>query len=324
LRERPNQTRKEVVVKRLLAMAATMLLAFLFFSPVVFAADPTLPHNGRVLISTGGDVSILAGEHADAVIVVNGTASIAGEVNTVFVVDGAAVLTGARTESVIAVRSPVTVGAGSVVLGDVMKLDSVVTRVGDGAIGGSVRDMAADLAGIGWFVGPALVMAYLGFALAAIAAGLLLAGLAARQVRAAEALISHQPVQTLVAAFAGIFLPIILVTMLFVTIVGAPLAVAILLGLWPLAAFLGYLVAGIWIGDWVLERTSPGMIRERPYLAAVVGILILEVLGLLPFLPMIASLFGFGAVLLLAWRTLRAGSLPAPAIRQPAAAPLAS
>jgi hypothetical protein len=94
--------------------------------------------------------------------------------------------------------------------------------------------------------------------------------------------------------------------------------------LWPLAAFLGYLVAGIWIGDWVLARTSPETIRERPYLAAVVGILILEVLGLLPFLPMIASLFGFGAVLLLAWRTLRSGSIPAAATRQPAPAPMAS
>lgn len=311
-------------MKRLLVMAATMLLAALFFSPVVLAADPELPHNGRVLISTGGDVSIPAGEHADAVVVVNGTATIAGEVNTIVVVDGAANLTGARTESVVAVRSPVTVGAGSVVFGDIMKLDSVVTRVGDGAIGGSIRDMGADLAGIGWFVGPALVMAYLGFALAAIVAGLLLAGLAARQVRAAEALISHQPVQTLVAAFAGIFLPIILVTMLFVTIVGAPLAVGILLGLWPLAAFIGYLVAGIWIGDWVLARTSPGTTRERPYLAAVVGILILEVLGLLPFLPMIASLFGFGAVLLLAWHTLRAGSVPTAPIRQPSAVPMAS
>lgn len=311
-------------MKRFLVIAATMLLAFLFFSPVAFAADPSLPHTGRVLISTGGDVSVPAGDHADAVVVVNGRATIAGEVNTVVVVDGAAVLAGARTESVVAVRSPVTVGAGSVVLGDVMKLDSVVTRVGDGAIGGSVRDIGADLAGIGWFVGPALVMAYLGFALAAIAAGLLLAGLAARQVRAAEALISHQPVQTLVAALAGIFLPIVLVALLFVTIVGAPLALGILLGVWPLAAFLGYLVAGIWIGDWVLAQTSPGTTRERPYLAAVVGILILEVLGLLPFLPMIASLFGFGAVLLLAWRTLRAGSFPMAATRQSAAAPMAS
>jgi hypothetical protein len=301
-----------------------MLLAFLFFSPVAVAADPSLSHTGRVLISTGGDLSIPAGEHADAVVVVNGTVTIAGEVNTVVVVDGAANLVGARTESVVAVRSPVTVGAGSVVLGDVMKLDSVVTRVGDGAIAGSIRDIGADIAGIGWFVGPALVMAYLGFALAAIAAGLLLAGLAARQVRAAEALISHQPVQSLVAALADIFLPIILVATLLVTIVGAPLAVGILLGLWPLAAFIGYLVAGIWIGDWVLARTSPETTRERPYLAAVVGILILEVLGLLPFLPMIATLFGFGGVLLLAWHTIRIGSAPTAPVRQPAAVSMAS
>jgi hypothetical protein len=311
-------------MKRLFAVAVSLLLAFLILSPVVFAADPSLPHNGRVLFSSGGDVSVPAGEHADAVIVVKGTATIAGEVNTIVVVDGAANLTGARSESVIAIRSPVTIGAGSVVLGDVMKIDSVVTRLGDGAIGGAVRDMAADLAGIGWFVGPAMIMAYMGFALAAIAAGLLLAGLAARQVRAAEALISQKPVQSLVAAFAGLFLPIFLVAILVVTIIGAPLGVGILLGLWPLAAFIGYLVAGIWIGDWVLARMSPATTRERPYLAAVVGILILEVLGVLPFVPMIATLFGYGAVLLLAWHTIRTSSIPMSPIRQPAPAPLAS
>jgi hypothetical protein len=233
-------------------------------------------------------------------------------------------LTGARTESVIAVRSPVTIGPGTVVLGDVMKVDSVVTRVGDGAIGGAVRDLAADSAGLGWFVGPAMLMAYAGFGRAASAAGLLLAGLAARQVRAAEALISHQPAQTLVAALAGVFLPIFLVTMLVVTIVGAPLGIGILLGLWPLAAFIGYLVAGIWIGDWVLARTTPGTTRERPYLAAVVGLLILELLGILPFIPMIATLFGFGAVLLLAWGTFRGGAMPTAPIRQPAPVPTAS
>jgi hypothetical protein len=310
-------------MKRLFAVTVSLLLAFLVFSPVVFAADPSLPHSGRVLISSGGDITVPAGEHADAVIVVKGTATIAGEVNTVVVVDGAANLTGARSESVIAIRSPVTIGAGTVVLGDVMKIDSVVTRVGDGAIGGTVRDMAADLAGIGWFLGPAMIMAYMGFALAAIAAGLLLAGLASRQVRAAEALISHKPVQTLVAAFVGLVLPIFLVAILVVTIVGAPLGLGILLGLWPLAAFIGYLVAGIWIGDWVLARMAPSTTRERPYLAAVVGILILEVLGILPFIPMIATLFGYGAVLLLAWQTIRTGSMPMSPIRQPAPAPLA-
>jgi hypothetical protein len=311
-------------MKRVFAIAASLLLVFLVFSPVVLAADPSLPHTGRILVSTDGDISVPVGEHADIVVVVNGTATIAGEVNTIFVVDGAANLTGARTESVFAVRSPVTVGPGSVVLGDVMKVDSVVTQVGDGAITGGVRDIAADIAGIGMFIGPALILAYVGFALAAIAAGLLLAGLAARQVRAAEALISRQPVQTLVAGLAGVFLPIFLVAILFVTIVGAPLGIGILIGLWPLAAFLGYLVAGIWIGDWVLARMSPGTTRDRPYLAAVLGLLILQVLGILPLLSFIASLFGFGAVLLLAWRTIRTESTPMGAIRQPSPAPMAS
>jgi hypothetical protein len=311
-------------MKRVFAIAASLLLVFLVFSPVVLAADPSLPHTGRILVSTDGDISVPASEHADVVVVVNGTATIAGEVNTIVVVDGAANLTGARTESVFAVRSPVTVGPGSVVLGNVMKVDSVVTQVGDGSITGGVRDIAADIAGIGMFIGPALILAYVGFALAAIAAGLLLAGLAARQVRAAEALISGQPVQTLVAGLAGVFLPIFLVAILFVTIVGAPLGIGILIGLWPLAAFLGYLVAGIWIGDWVLARMSPGTTRDRPYLAAVLGLLILQVLAILPFLSFIASLFGFGAVLLLAWRTIRTGSTPMSAIRQPAPAPMAS
>jgi hypothetical protein len=311
-------------MKGLFGLAVALLLAFLVQTPVVLAADPSLPHNGRVLISTNGDVTVPAGERADAVIVIRGSATIAGEVNTVVVVDGAANLTGARTESVVAVRSPVTIGAGTVVFGDVMKFDSVVTRAGDGAIGGVVRDIGADIAGIGWFIGPALIMAYVGFALAAVAAGLLLAGLAARQVRAAESLISHEPVQTLLAAFAGIVLPILLVAILVVSIVGAPLGIGILIGLWPLAAFIGYLVAGVWIGDWVLARMVPGTTRERPYLASIVGLLILEALGVLPFVPMIATLFGYGAVLLLAWRTLRTDSAPVGAIRQPATLPMAS
>jgi sorbitol-specific phosphotransferase system component IIBC len=75
-----------------------------------------------------------------------------------------------------------------------------------------------------------------------------------------------------------------------------------------LAAFIGYLVAGIAIGDWIVGRLSPAVSRERPYLAAVVGLVVLELVGILPLVSAIATLFGYGAVLLLAWRTLRADS----------------
>ena len=106
---------------------------------------------------------------------------------------------------------------------------------------------------------------------------------------------------------AGVLVAIVLVIALFITVVGTPMSLGILFGRWPLTAFVGYLVAAIWIGDWILHRTSPGTVRERPYLAAVIGILIMQILAIIPFFSGIASLFGFGAVLLLAWRTFRQG-----------------
>ena len=87
-----------------------------------------------------------------------------------------------------------------------------------------------------------------------------------------------------------------------VTIIGAPFGLAILLMVWPAAAFAGYLVAGIWIGEWLLYRGDLPR-PERPYMASVLGLIVLQIIGLVPFVTPIASLFGFGAVLLLAWRT---------------------
>jgi len=37
-----------------------------------------------------------------------------------------------------------------------------------------------------------------------------------------------------------------------------------------------------------------------------VGLLVLQIISLVPFVGAVASLFGFGAVLLLAWRVFRA------------------
>ncbi|HET9522212.1 MAG TPA: hypothetical protein VFO73_14280 [Candidatus Limnocylindrales bacterium] len=292
-------------MKRLVAAAASLLVVFLFLAPVALAADPSMPHTGRVLVSTGGDFTLPAGDEADAVVVVNGTATIEGRVNTVVIVDGVLNLNGATAETVVAIRSPLNLGADSVVLGDVMKLDSLVTKTGNAAINGGIRDIGSDLAGIGFVLIPVFFLLYIGFAIAAIVGGLVLAALAARQVRAAEGLISHEPGQVLVAAVIGIFLPIVVIGGLFVTVVGAPLAVALLIGVWPVLGLLGWLVAGIWIGDFILDRTSSRGFRERPYLAAVVGLVVLQVLAVFPPVSMIASFFGYGAVILLAWRVFR-------------------
>lgn len=84
--------------------------------------------------------------------------------------------------------------------------------------------------------------------------------------------------------------------------------IATLVVLRPLTAHVGYLVAGIWIGDWIVGRASAATVRERPYAAAVIGLLVLQVLAIVPPISAIAWLFGFGAVLLLAWRVIRRGT----------------
>jgi hypothetical protein len=313
-------------MRSIIGIVGALIVAVLLLVPAVLAAEP-LPNTGRVLISTEGDISVAAGQHADLVVVVNGTATIEGEVKTIVAVDGAAVLTGARTETVISIGSPVTLGDGTVVLGDVMVLDAVVERIGDAEVGGAVRDLQGELIGLGAVLAPALFLLWIGFGLATIAAGLLVAGLAARQVRAAEELISREPGTTVVAGLLAVVVIPVVALLLIVTVIGAPLGIGILIELWPLAAFLGYLVAGIWLGDWLLHRLQPAVARSRPFLPAVVGILLLQVLSLVPILAlvaMIASLFGFGAVVLLAWRTVRSSGAPRPAVASAAPAPVAT
>jgi hypothetical protein len=312
--------------QRLVGIAGAVLVSFVLLAPVVLAASP-LPHTGRVLVSTSGDITLPAGEHADVVVVVDGTATIRGEVNTIVVVDGAANLLGAKTETIVAVRSPVELGPGTVVLGDVMTVQSSVHQTGNAQIQGGVTDMATVLVGVGAVLAPALLLIFVGFGLAAIVAGLVLAGLAARQVREAEGLISREPILTLAAGIVGLVVFPVVAILLMATLIGAPLGFGILLGAWPLVAFVGYLVAGIWIGDWLLRRTSPERVRDRPYLAAAIGVLLLQVLAIVPVVTlvvMIASLFGFGSVLVLSIRKLGSRSVSQPTVTGPMSAPIGS
>src|SRR6476646_8846296 len=93
-------------MRRILGFAGGLLLAWMLLVPAVIAADPNLPHTGRVLLSLGGDIVLPAGEQADVVVVVNGNAVIKGTVTTLVVVDGSAVLSGATAETIFAVRAP--------------------------------------------------------------------------------------------------------------------------------------------------------------------------------------------------------------------------
>ena len=268
-------------MNRIAGIAGGLLLALGLVVPIALAANSALPHTGRVLVSVNGDVALPAGEHADVVVVVRGTATINGEANVVVVVDGAANLVGATVDTVVGIRSPITLGPGTVVLGDVRTVDSTVTSDPTATVNGSIRDATGDLAGFGFALATGFLLLFVGFFIAVIAAALLVAALAARQVRAAETLISREPVKTFLVGVGGLVLIPIVAVLAIVTVIGAPLGLAILIGLWPLAGFVGYVVTAIWIGDWLLQR-SVGDPAKRPYGAAILGLVILAVLGCHP------------------------------------------
>ena len=295
-------------MKRLAGLFGAILLVAAFAAPVAMAADEALPHTGRVLMAFGGDISVPVGEQADVVFVVNGDADIAGTVNTLTVIDGNATLHGATVESIVIVSGTLALEEGTTVLGNVRSIESTVTQAEGVEVAGDIKGVDAELIALGAFLGPALLLFAIGLLLASLVAGLLLVAVGTRQLRAAERVIATEPLKAFgTGLFAAIVIPILAIVAI-VTIVGAPLGLGILLGALPLLAFVGFLVGGIFLGEELLgTRKEPA--AARPYRGALLGIVLLQVIGLVPFVgglaTAVASILGLGAILLLGWRTVR-------------------
>lgn len=96
---------------------------------------------------------------------------------------------------------------------------------------------------------------------------------------------------------------------LLVTLIGAPLGL-LFMAVYGILLLVGYLVAGAAVGDWLLKRfrhAGPGAKGSR-ILAAVIGILVITVVGAIPLLGGLLSfaalLMGIGAVVLAAKHNL--------------------
>lgn len=290
-------------MKRLVVIAAAVTILLAVLAPAAFAAE-SLPHADQVLVSVNGPVDVEEGHDLDLLVVIDGDAHISGDVRTIVLASGTATLSGATIETLVVLNGTADLQAGTTVLGDVRTLNGTVTQQPGSEVRGSATTLEGDLVALGVLLFGVLIVFVIGLGLAAIAATLLVAALAARQVRAVESLITRQPGQVLVAGIAGtVGLPLLSV-LLMITVIGAPIGFAMLVILVPVA-FLAWVVAAIWVGDWIVARMRGAREPERPYRAAVIGVIVLAVAGVLPFVIAIATLFGFGGLLLAAWRTFR-------------------
>jgi CheY-like chemotaxis protein len=272
---------------------------------IALGADGTTVGSGRVILASG-DVAVGPAENLDAVVVAKGDAEIAGQVATVVVLDGNVALMGsAIVGDILDVGGTISLGPGTTVQGDIWTVGATVEQGPSAVVQGSIGSFETQLAGLGVVLVPFLILLSIGAGLVGIVAALLVAALAARQVRRAEEVIRRQPGRTLGVGILGVLVPPILAVLLMVTVVGIPLGLTFLFVAWPAVGLAGYLVAAIFIGDAVVAQLRAGAVEERPYLAAILGVLVLAIAGIVPFVTAIASLFGLGAVLLTGWRVWR-------------------
>ncbi|MDZ7728765.1 MAG: polymer-forming cytoskeletal protein [Dehalococcoidia bacterium] len=276
-------------------------------------ADPT---RDGLVIHLNDDYTLPAGERADSVVVVNGNANIEGELDGgLVVINGDSRVEGTVAEDIFLLNGTLTLGPEAEV-NDVNLVNGDLVEEPGATILGNVDD---EVAWYSWSLGAALLFG-LAFWFAAtigiIAAGLLFAAVGGRQLYAATRLMSDRVGQSILTGLiAMIGLPLAGVFILL-TVAGIPLGLGILLFLMPAIVFLGYLVAGAWLGSLIIERTPATDSPRRPFASVSLGLLIFQVLllipGVAPLIFLVASVWGAGGMLYLAWLGFRGHGLPQP------------
>lgn len=268
----------------------------------VFAADGS--NDNDLLLRINGPVTVGPNETYDNVVVISDNATIEGTITgTLVIVDGNAIITGTVTDDITIVRGTLTLMPTAQV-GDVSVIRGTLFEQPGATVTGDVthNNFTIDW----WGFGVATAFIWLGVTVALLLAGLIFAAVAQRQIATAGTLLSKEIGPTLLAAFvAWIVMPILMILALF-TLVGVPVGIGYFVFVLPVLWFLGYVVAGILIGRAIVNQTAA---TPRPYLAAFVGLLVLQVVAAIPWfggaVAFVAGIVGSGVLLLLAWRAWR-------------------
>jgi hypothetical protein len=289
-------------------------LTFLVLLGVPAAAwaqdDEDEPGSDDQVILTGR-AEVAEGTTVDDLVIFDGPAIIAGTVRqSVVAFNGDVTVSGEVGDHVVAFNGRVTVESGATVGGDVRSRKAADIAEGadvQGVVGG-VRWERYDWFETRWFAWGFMTVSTL-------VLGLLLLALVPRLPDALWSVATSRVGASIgwgLGAFIG--LPILGVLAL-VTIVGIPLGIAILFGLW-LIYMLGYLASTIILGRRLIRPP-----RSR-FLAFLVGWGILRLLALIPFFGgvvwFVATAFGLGALFVAGWRARsavppRAEPAPTPA-----------
>jgi uncharacterized RDD family membrane protein YckC len=308
--------------------------------------------NDRVIVNIGDDSSLRAGEYADAVIAVLGSASAAGEVGeAVVAIGGNASATGPVGEGVVALFGNVYVdnevgqdvvaifgnvqlGPNAVVNGETVSVGGAITRDPSSKVQGGEQQISfghqlGDLKWLrAWFEQCLLYGRPLAFdssvawawwlAFGFLGLYVLLAVMFDGAVQRCVTTLEERPGESVIATILSVLLSPILIVLTLITVIGAALVPFLVLGMFCAALF-GKTVVLATLGRRITRLTGIGAFGHLA-VATLLGGLIVLLLYTVPVLGFIVSnvvgALGFGVVvytLLLSQRAKNAAVAPAQA-----------
>jgi cytoskeletal protein CcmA (bactofilin family) len=294
---------------RRVAVVAVVLLTVSW--PVAAFAQAQPQGRARDQVVLSGDVTVARGTVVHQVVVFSGSATVEGVVEgDVVVLRGPVTVSGQVGGDVIALHGPIHLLRTAQVGGDV-RAGGAVLVVHGAQVGGQIQhDVGFTLSGPVGVLGALLLSAAMGVSI--LVGGLLILLLAPRGAdRAADAARSAPLASAGWGLLAAIAVPIAALA-LAATILGLPLALAVLLGL-GLLWFVGISVATFILGRLIVRapRSRVGAMFAGWGIGAAVG--------LVPFLNVVwwtlGAAFGIGAVLVAAWRARSGREPPRPVDR---------
>jgi hypothetical protein len=275
-------------------VSSLVVLAFLVALALPAASlAQTSDHDEDAIVVISGDVDVPRGETVDGIVVVSGDVKLAGHVTgDVVLVSGDALVSGRIDGSLVTFGGQAQLLPRAFVSGNVHYADERPIVAGSAIVRGDVsKEDGLDALDIFPIFG-ALIFVVGTFVSTAVL-GLLLLLIAPRAADAIEAR-SHERVGPSIAIGIAIAIALpVAAVIAAVTVVGLPLAFVILLALLPLGA-VAYCASA-----WALGRRMVKAPRSR-YLAFLAGLVVLEVVSLVPVVGWLAGLaaavFGFGLI----------------------------
>jgi hypothetical protein len=287
----------------------------LLLAPAQALAQDT-PHD--VYVRVNGTVDLASSESVDTLVAVNSPATVAGAVrDTLVIVNQDATISGEVGRDAVVWNGSLRLAPTARIGGNVVLVNSALSQADGAVIGGQVTQRSGAEIGAELNRATALFsfVTWLGMTLLFVVVALVWAAVGGSQLSRSAGLLGARPgLAALAAIIFWILVPIVAV-LAFATVIGIPIGLALLVVVVPLLWGLGYVTTGTRLGFFFadLRHTAPDL--AHPYLAAVLGVVVFQLIGLIPvvggLVVVLAGLFGAGAIVVQAWRRVGAPGSPA-------------